>query len=214
MPDKIGRFRIRFDFQLNITKPDEEWLAGQIEILKAQRKYVTFIRDGLRLMIDLSQGKTNVLFELFPWLQEKIESEKYIDHPLQPVPVPDAIAVKLERLETILLQQNMQPIQMNSAQPKSPHPTKSSIEKDSDIQLEVKTASTDEDNRPNWNFLISSAMNVYGNCNNLPDEVIKYGLRTQRIPASAVTKSLMIEEKGPKKMDVPQFEAPVFDDFF
>jgi hypothetical protein len=48
-------------------------------------------------------------------------------------------------------------------------------------EIEIKQASADVDNNSTWNFMISSAIQVYGNYNSLPPEVVDYGLRTGRI---------------------------------
>jgi hypothetical protein len=63
--------RIRFFFWLNMEKSDEESVADIIERLKTARRYTAAVRDGLRLVWDLSQGKTDVLLELFPWVATK-----------------------------------------------------------------------------------------------------------------------------------------------
>lgn len=61
-------FRKRFIFWLDLDKPDQLKLAEDIETLKADRHYSKTIRDGIRLIIDLRAGRTDVLFELFPWM--------------------------------------------------------------------------------------------------------------------------------------------------
>lgn len=93
-----------------------------------------------------------------------------------------------------------------------------------DVELEIKQAGTDKDNMSNYNFMIASAINVYGNFDSLPPEIIEYGVRTGRIPPDAVKQKVMEtvhvplggtqprHTGGPKQMDVPQFDAPAFDD--
>jgi hypothetical protein len=66
------RFRLKFMFWLDVTKEDELVLSEQIEELKQHRSYVKTIRDGIRLVCDLKQGSTQVLFELFPWLRTEL----------------------------------------------------------------------------------------------------------------------------------------------
>ncbi|GAB5426316.1 MAG: hypothetical protein Crog4KO_34630 [Crocinitomicaceae bacterium] len=61
--------RIMFRFWLDIVKPDELKIADTIEILKNERSFTQTIRDGIRLIFDLKQGKLDVLFELFPWVR-------------------------------------------------------------------------------------------------------------------------------------------------
>ncbi len=62
------RFRLRFTFWLDVNKPDENDLAGQIEQLKGRRSFTRTVRDGIRLMCDLRNHKLDVLLELFPWV--------------------------------------------------------------------------------------------------------------------------------------------------
>ena len=63
------RYRMRFDFQLNVAKEDEYAIAEQIANLKSQGRYSKTVRDGIRLVSDLNDGNLDVLFELFPWVR-------------------------------------------------------------------------------------------------------------------------------------------------
>ena len=63
------RYRMRFDFQLNVAKDDEFAIAEQIAALKGQGRYSKTVRDGIRLVSDLHAGNLDVLFELFPWVR-------------------------------------------------------------------------------------------------------------------------------------------------
>lgn len=63
------RFRLKFTFWLNVNKSDEQKLAEIIEDLKAQRGFASAIRDGLRIVWELRQGKTDTLYRLFPLTQ-------------------------------------------------------------------------------------------------------------------------------------------------
>jgi hypothetical protein len=67
-------YRLQFKFWLDVSKLDEESIADIIEKLKNARKYSAAIRDGLRLIWDLSQGKTDVLLELFPFVKTALAS--------------------------------------------------------------------------------------------------------------------------------------------
>ncbi len=69
---KTVRIKRTHKFQLDIHKDLESWLHEWIPILTQQRKFSQYVRDGLRLMIDLSAGNVDVLIELFPWVSEKI----------------------------------------------------------------------------------------------------------------------------------------------
>ena len=61
---------MKFTFWLDATKADEDELIDQIEILKQQRLFAKTIRDGIRLICDLRAGQVDVLFELFPWVED------------------------------------------------------------------------------------------------------------------------------------------------
>lgn len=62
--------RLKFDFRLNTANEHEKGIVKLINELKAERKYVGAVRDGLRLIADLRAGKIDVLVELFPWIVE------------------------------------------------------------------------------------------------------------------------------------------------
>ena len=86
-----------FRFWLDVFKPQESELVDTIESLKNNRSFTQTIRDGIRLICDLREGKLDVLFELFPWvraefleymreLQPRIPSE-----PVQTQPTPSRV---------------------------------------------------------------------------------------------------------------------------
>ena len=70
-------FRLRFTFWLDLDKPEENELAGYIDELKQQRKFVTTIKQGLKLIRDLRAGKTDVLLELFPLVVERLRNQPH-----------------------------------------------------------------------------------------------------------------------------------------
>jgi hypothetical protein len=111
-----NRFRLRFTFWLDLLKPEEAQLADQIELLKNDRSFASTIRDGIRLICDLRQGKLDVLFELFPWV--RAEFMEYIQS-LQPLKTPADLDLQsqLERLEQLLLQQGNKPVDTPQAAP-------------------------------------------------------------------------------------------------
>ena len=98
---KIKRYRMRFDFQLNVAKDSEFAIAETIKWLKSQGLYSKTIRDGIRLICDLRDGNLDVLFELFPWV--RAEFLEYMSS-LQPQKSDTelVIAEHLERIETLL----------------------------------------------------------------------------------------------------------------
>jgi hypothetical protein len=69
-----NRFRLRFPFWLDLNKPDEAALADTIALLKEERTFVKTVRDGIRLVVDLRAGRLDVLFELFPWAKEVLQT--------------------------------------------------------------------------------------------------------------------------------------------
>lgn len=66
------RYNLQFKFWLNANDDFELWLADEIAKLKSKRSFTRTIRDGIRLVIDLRAGKTDVLFELFPWVRNMV----------------------------------------------------------------------------------------------------------------------------------------------
>ncbi len=79
--------RWRMTFWLD-DENERDYEVGQaIVSLKAQRKFVSTIRDGVRLIMDLRAGRTGVLFELFPHLEST----------LKPTAAPPPDNGKLER---------------------------------------------------------------------------------------------------------------------
>jgi len=78
-------YRIGFKFWLNIDKPNQLEIADTIELLKNERSFTQTIRDGIRLVCDLRNGKLDVLFELFPWV--RAEFMEYMRDLQLPVPI-------------------------------------------------------------------------------------------------------------------------------
>ena len=97
------RFRLRFTFWLDIHKNDEAELAETIDILKQERSFATTIRDGIRLICDLRAGRVEVLFALFPWVQETLQ-------PVSAAPVDERLQEQIARLEALLIAQGNVPI--------------------------------------------------------------------------------------------------------
>ena len=54
------RYRMRFDFQLNVAKDDEKAIAEQIGAFKGQGLYSKTIRDGISLVSDLRAGNLDI----------------------------------------------------------------------------------------------------------------------------------------------------------
>jgi hypothetical protein len=68
--------RAQFKFWLDVTKKQEYELALQCDDLRHKRQFAKTIREGIRLILDLRQGRTAVLFELFPHLAQQLQPAK------------------------------------------------------------------------------------------------------------------------------------------
>ena len=99
-----NRFRLRFTFWLDMHKPDEAELADIIDTLKQNRSFAATIRDGIRLVADLRAGRTEVLFELFPWVKDTLQT-------MPAAPAEQGLQQQIARLEALLLAQGNVPIQ-------------------------------------------------------------------------------------------------------
>ena len=104
-----NRYRLRFTFWLDMLKLDEMALADQIEQLKNERSFVRTIRDGIRLIMDLRNGRTEVLFELFPWLKNELSQPMTTIISTSP---DNGLQHQLDRLEQLILQQGAVPVAM------------------------------------------------------------------------------------------------------
>lgn len=62
------RYRVRRLFQLDLNNPEHEEIDEIITQLKKDRVYSPAIRDGLRLIAELREGKTDFLEDQFPWI--------------------------------------------------------------------------------------------------------------------------------------------------
>lgn len=112
---KAERIKRTHKFQLDINKDVESWLHEWIEHLTKQRKFSQYVRDGLRLMIDLSAGNLDVLIELFPWVSERLAQGHGATPPTpQPPPVINQTELAKEIAAQIVLQGGVNPIEMRS----------------------------------------------------------------------------------------------------
>ena len=68
------RYRVRRMFQLDLNNPEHVEIDDIIEWLKNDRAYSPAIRDGLRLIWELRQGKTDTLLELFPFVVQAVNN--------------------------------------------------------------------------------------------------------------------------------------------
>lgn len=69
-------FRKRYEFWLNLNAETEYEIAEIADELKAQRGYASAIRDGLRMVWELRQGRVDTLVKLFPWIVERFQPQQ------------------------------------------------------------------------------------------------------------------------------------------
>lgn len=77
--------RKQLKFWLNIGVATDDWLLEIISYWKTRREFTEMIKNGLRLMWSLGQGKLDVLFELFPQLDAQLAAR------YNPAPDPDEL---------------------------------------------------------------------------------------------------------------------------
>lgn len=197
--------RHRICFWLDDTKPDEDGLLNEIARLKAKRGFIGALRDGLRLILDLRQGKIEVLQELFPWVLDTTPSSNDI-----------ATRSDFERLEQLLT--TFRPTH-NVAQTHTRALTDGAHRALDGIDLEIKEAKSDENAA--YNMILSGVSMGITTVDELPDEVVEYAVQKGKLPESARRKKDSLpaigggssqNDGGPKAMDVPQFATPSFDD--
>lgn len=105
-----GRKKIRINFWLDTSREEEASVAAMIYHLKyggygsPGRIFTKTIRDGIRLIWDLRQGKTDVLFELFPWIKSEL-SPRTLEEGTNRLADTPILVEKLERLEQLLSEQ-------------------------------------------------------------------------------------------------------------
>lgn len=68
---------MRWDFWLDVAKPEQHELAEYLEQMKHERLFAKTIRDGIRLIRDLRAGNVTVLVELFPALAERLQPPQH-----------------------------------------------------------------------------------------------------------------------------------------
>jgi hypothetical protein len=189
------RYRRMFPFQLNVNKPEEREIADIIGFLKQERTFSRTVREGIRLVWYLRQGRLDVLRELFPWVLEQQDAAEI--GPIVPpaADTEDMLQRHFQRLEKLLAERG------EAATLPVLRPMHGAQQNDDEIELDVKQATSSEDNKPSWNLMIASSLQIYGHCNDLPRDLIEYGLRTGRIPPG---KAAPPPPKSPKALGGPK----------
>jgi len=192
--------RMRFNFWLDLEKKDENSLVETINILKEKRDFVRTIRNGIRLIYDLSQGRTDVLSELFPWVLESLPRA----NPPILSSASEPLLQRFDRMEQLLLSHNT-PLALPIGRKKDPEPLP---------EFELTKAKSDEN--PTYNILLSGVALGIARAEDFSPDILEYGIRKGKLPKSA---QKILEEKrakqpppGPRPMEVPKLDAPSFDD--
>ena len=86
-------------FWLNINDPEQDELNRYCEWASEQRKLAQWIRDGLRLIGTLREGRVDVLIEMFPFVQQALVSSSSGS-----TSSTDDTDKRLERIEQLLLE--------------------------------------------------------------------------------------------------------------
>jgi hypothetical protein len=133
----MRRARIRQVFWVDLNKPEQAWLAERIVELKSQKSFARTVREGIRLVCDLRQGKTDVLRELFPWVLEQDTVEKEGTDRQTPAPAEDSTAQLIARLEALIAEREQAKPTFTPLAPVAPSPPK-----DDEIELEIKQDSS------------------------------------------------------------------------
>lgn len=100
--DVNARPRFQFRFCLDVSKDEELVLADEFELLKSKRQFKPTVCDAVRLLLDLRNGSTDVLFELFPLLRQQLAAPLPAAPAAQPRPVktdvkPLDLALEIKR---------------------------------------------------------------------------------------------------------------------
>jgi len=155
-------YRVQHKFWLDITKNQEDQLDHEIHELKKTRRFASTIRDAIRLILDLRQGRLDVLVELFPWVrvefldgihQEKTAGER-------------AIEAHLKRLEELMVEQGSSSIGIASVKPQNGNeggPIKMDVpqldmpvfDDDDDFSLEIQRDTSTDASRNFVNTMLS-----------------------------------------------------------
>ena len=171
--------------QLDLNKTDERQLFNYAADLKSKRNWASTFRDALRLIRDLRAGNLDVLFELFPWIENALldavevgmESSSGTLGASSSLAIGELKSVIHEALEEYqlpsgLLQapsQQTHNVIMETKQPAAPTPIE-----DNGIELEVTTGKTSPV-VPLYNLSLKKAIVANGFPLDLPREIIVYG---------------------------------------
>jgi hypothetical protein len=192
-------YRTQHRFWLDTNRQDERELAEYIVALKEKRTFISTLRDALRLIRDLRQGRVEVLLGLFPWVADYFKAQARLAH--VPSPVPDfqlTLQAHLDRVEKLLSSRSV--VEGNAL---SPIPPTALLPRQSreEIDIEITVVGEDEEagKRATQNFM-RSLMAIQ----NLPS--------TPPVGSKAKKTQPKKQPGDPRKLEVPILDAPTFDD--
>ncbi|MEO8609531.1 MAG: hypothetical protein ABI690_16690 [Chloroflexota bacterium] len=95
-----ARYRPRKEIKMWLyrDKADESRLIDFVQYCKQTRQLARVLRNGIRLMWSLGEGNTEILYELFPWLQTQAAL-------IPPAPDTENLERQIADLKQIILQQ-------------------------------------------------------------------------------------------------------------
>jgi len=71
------RRRVKFEFWMDATKPDQSILGDRLWKLKGKRQFAPTLRKAVQLFFSLMDGDISVLKELFPDVVTQLETDAY-----------------------------------------------------------------------------------------------------------------------------------------
>lgn len=164
--------RFKVSFWLDISKDDERELLESVHELKRVRAFSRTVRDGIRLIISLREGKTDVLSQLFPNILENYLKEN---------------TTQIHVLSGA---------NSNLSEPLTATPRKEiSKPEQTDLNFTITQSKPKENQNPSYNILLSMAR-LNDNWADLPTEVLEYGIKNKKIPASV---QKIIDQRSQKK---------------
>lgn len=230
---KKERKRFQFKFWLDVVKPGQMALAERLDELRPARQFAPTVRNALRLFFDLSDGKTDVLKEIFPWVLEVAQDtperattgnvgdsgDGGQDDALKTLQATITSQQRtIDHLSTLIENPKYHaPVDTEPRQlPARASTAKTYTEPEIEITGKAKTSEN-----ANYNMLIASASMGMCKLEELPPEVIAYGVERGKISPDKLPK---VDSKPAKKADPPKneikqiagaalaFDAPAFDD--
>lgn len=149
-------FRWQVRVWLDANKPDQLSLGKWIHEQKRMRKFAPILRNALALYRELMEGKTDLLYELFPHLKPT------------PPPADDELRKRLALLEQVVISQRSPGNQdngikmlTNNSVPKNGHKATAPAPADDNSDTLVVTKDKDAGSRSAQNF-INSAFALQG----------------------------------------------------